>query len=237
MAAQIRSPVRALAAIACASAWLGCASSGQPAPARAPEPGAKPERAELQMKGELGVLDEKRVTVTFEELKDGLSRCLDRGHKLAAGNVTYAMRIGQDGKAKWAFLKDSTLGDRLVEKCMLELLRGASWPTPQGGEDGLAEKPFEFPDRDERPPVEWTPDRVASALGSARAKLAACGARAGAAFQVTAIVETNGRVGAAGISPPDEHGEQVADCLVGVVRGLKLPSPGSWPAKVSFQVP
>jgi hypothetical protein len=40
----------------------------------------------------------------------------------------------------------------------------------------------------------------------------------------------------AGIAPPDDRGERSVDCMVDVIKGLKFPSPGSWPAKVTFDV-
>jgi hypothetical protein len=49
-------------------------------------------------------------------------------------------------------------------------------------------------------------------------------------------VDTSGKVLAVGVTPPDESGEESVDCLVGVLKDAKMPSPGSWPAKVSFQL-
>jgi hypothetical protein len=50
-------------------------------------------------------------------------------------------------------------------------------------------------------------------------------------------VQTNGTAISAGVATPDERGEAgAADCLVSVIKGMKFPSPGSWPAKVIFDV-
>jgi hypothetical protein len=50
-------------------------------------------------------------------------------------------------------------------------------------------------------------------------------------------VQTNGTALSAGVATPDERGESgAADCLVTVIKGMKFPSPGSWPAKVMFDV-
>ena len=97
--------------------------------------------------------------------------------------------------------------------------------------------------------MEWPSDRVSQALSKAKAKFAKC--RSGGAsiggehastsgdgtFIGTAIVMTDGSVGSAGISVPGENSEQVADCMIEVIRNLELPTTGSWPAKVSFEVP
>jgi hypothetical protein len=191
----------------------------------------------MEMRSEMGVLDIKAVDSVFETIKPKLLACLDQGNNFAAGPVVYKVRIGQDGKAKWAYLPESSIGDRKVEKCMLGVLLAASWPQPQAGEDGQAEKPFEFPDREDRPPVDWTADRVTSAVQGAKAKFESCRKGNGGQFRATAIIQTDGSVLAAGMSAPDEKGEAIVDCLVDVVRSLKLPSTGSWPARVSFDIP
>jgi hypothetical protein len=36
------------------------------------------------------------------------------------------------------------------------------------------------------------------------------------------------------MAPPDEQGEDAVDCIVDVLKQAKFPSPGSWPAKVTF---
>jgi hypothetical protein len=50
-------------------------------------------------------------------------------------------------------------------------------------------------------------------------------------------VQTNGTALSAGVATPDERGEAgAADCLIAVIKSMKFPSPGSWPAKVMFDV-
>jgi len=219
---------------------VAAAACSSPKPAEAPQPQAPAPPArkhQLEMHSEFGVLDVGKVDAVFEHLKDDLSRCLQHANKFASGNVLYAMRVNHSGQLKWAFLKDSSLGDHKAEKCMLDLLRAATWPIPQGGEDGLAEKPFEFPDREERPPVEWSADQVEPALRSAAGKFAKCRAGNKAVFRATAIVHTSGKVASAGIATVDDKGEDAADCMVEVILKLKFPKTGSWPAKVGFEVP
>lgn len=232
--------MRLIAPVVFALSGALCLASCGPKPqdAQPPENKARPDKKKIpQAWGELGVLEVKKVDETFAGLKDSLQKCIDRGNKFAAGNVLYAMRIDHSGKARWAFAKDSSLGDRNVEKCMLDLLRSATWPVPEGGDDGLAEKPFEWPDREERPPVDWTAEDVMPSVQKAKSKIAACRAGNSGIFRATMIIETSGKVASAGMAPPDEKSEAVADCLVDVLKGLKLKSPGSWPARVSFEVP
>ena len=55
-------------------------------------------------------------------------------------------------------------------------------------------------------------------------------------FEATVYVATDGSVLAAGVTPPDEAGESDVDCLVSTLKAATLPSPGSWPAKVTFSL-
>jgi hypothetical protein len=56
---------------------------------------------------------------------------------------------------------------------------------------------------------------------------------------VTGYVEPDGKEGrfsAVGVAPPNKEGEAQVDCIVGALRSIKLPSPGSYAAKVSFSL-
>ncbi len=224
--------VAVVALVAC-----GSAPPPPPAPPAAPVRAARPHRPGMAMSSELGQLDAAQVDATFQGLLPQLSACLERGaraNELLSGHAKLFVRIGQDGRARWAYLVESTLGDRDTERCMLESARRASWPPPEGGE-GQAQKAFDFDlAADARPPVAWEPARVRAALEAARPRLAACGPLAGAT--VTLYVGTDGAVTAAGVAPRDEKGEGAIDCAADVLRALKLDSPGSWPAKVTARL-
>jgi len=189
---------------------------------------------------EVGALDEAKVEKAFASRVKGLARCLDAGAKrveFIGGQVAFFVKIDQHGKVAHAHLEKSSLGDRETEKCMLDALRAAEWPAPVGGLVGLARKGFDFdPPNDVRPPTDWDPDKAASALGARGGEIKKCKGGASGAFSATVYVDTNGSVMAAGVAPPDEAGEAAVDCLVGVIKGTKFPSPGSWPAKVGVEL-
>ena len=158
-------------------------------------------------------------------------------NKFIAGRVKVFVRIGSDGRARWSWLPESTLGDRGAEKCITAAARAARWPAPELGGEGEAQKAFEFdPSPDERPAVTWPAERTRAALAAARGKFATCGGAGEGSFRVTAYVGTEGEVLAAGAAAPRRDAEQAADCVVDIVRTLRFPSPGSWPAKVTFDV-
>jgi hypothetical protein len=198
----------------------------------------KPKHS-MTVSGQLGSLDDRAVDQAFGRLMPRFQGCIGDGMgrvEFLGGHMRFLIRIREDGSIKWAYVSESTVGDRETEKCMLGVIRATSWPPPIDGE-GQAEKSFDFePSPDVRDPVPWTADRVAGALATGRAKLAQCTRGSRGRYRATAYVQTNGQVIAAGVAPPDERGEQNADCIANAVKEIKFPSPGSWPAKVSFEV-
>jgi hypothetical protein len=186
---------------------------------------------------EIGGLNEEQVNKTFESSLGALQRCLSQGSsrlELLGGSVSFFVKIDSTGAVDGAYLEKSSLGDRETEKCMLEALRAKKWPRPVGGEHGLARKSFDFdPPSDVRPPVDYDPDRLSKALSKISSKLSVCKHGPGA-YEATIYVGTDGAVLAAGVTPPDERGDGAVDCMVSALKASTFPSPGSWPAKVTF---
>jgi hypothetical protein len=192
------------------------------------------------VESEVGALDETRVKQTFEHLSGRLSGCYATGQQriaYLAGDVRFVVRVAKDGSARLAYTKDSTLGDRETEVCMLGVLRAASWPRPQGGE-GIAENSFTFePGSEERPPVAWSPEQLGPAYRNARSTLSQCRKKAGTrSIKATMYVETDGKAASVGVASADEKGEAAVGCVVDALKGLKFPSPGSYASKVSVTI-
>ena len=157
----------------------------------------------------------------------GLSRV-----EVLAGNLKFFLRIGEDGSAKWAYLEESDLGDRDTERCLLDAVMGAHWPRPDGG-DAEARYTLELQAQG-RPATDWSSDKVMAALGKAGGALDQCTSGT-SGFKGTLYVGPGGRVLSAGVAVPSKDAAGKADCVAKVLGKLKgLPSPGSWPAKVSF---
>jgi hypothetical protein len=191
----------------------------------------------IAMSSEIGGLDEQQVNAAFESSLKSLEGCLRRGSErveFLGGSVSFFLKIGQSGRIDRAYLEKSTLGDRETEKCMLSALRSKDWPKPVGGEHGLARKSFEFdPPNDVRPPADYDNEHLREGLSKVTGELGACSDGKGG-FEATIYVGTDGNVLAAGVAPPDEEAEDAVDCLVKVLKAASFPSPGSWPAKVTF---
>jgi hypothetical protein len=209
-------------------------------PERAPEEKPHAEPSQISASAEIGALDEAKVSQAFKGALKDLQRCLAAGAKrneLEGGNIAFLVKIGASGRVVHAHAERSSIGDRDTEKCMLRALGKCEWPAPVGGDIGIAKNSFDFDmPNDERPPTEWTSDRVESAVASANGKLAECKRGITGSITATVYVDPEGAAVTAGVAATDDSGEGAADCIVGVLKGTKYPSPGSWPAKVTFEL-
>jgi hypothetical protein len=234
--------VRARGAILLGSVLLsGCGGGETPAPRSADDATAGRQSSEgprMAASAEIGALDEAKVTSTFNGALGDLQKCLAEGarrNELEGGDIGFFVKIGSSGRIVHAHAERSTLGDRATEKCMLGALGRRQWPEPQGGENGLAHNSFSFDmPNDARPPTDWSADRVRSTVAGLSGKIAQCKGGARGDVTATVYVDPDGAAVSVGIAVSDEAGESAADCLASVLKDAKFPSPGSWPAKVTF---
>lgn len=221
----------------CGAAPPPPADDGSSRSAEAPSPRA---RSGMGTESEIGGLDESKVKQVFQRSAARLSACYDKGSEripYLAGEVSFRLRITREGGVRWAHVKESSLGDRATEECMLAILKSASWPHPEGGE-GLAENSFTFePGSEERPPVAWTAEQLGQPFRKARGALASCRSSAGTgAIKATLYVDTDGKASAVGVATADERGEAAVSCVIDTLKGLTFPSPGSYASKVSVTI-
>lgn len=235
--------VRVMRRLSLFSSVVLVACGGEPPP-KAPEvtheqaPPPKPKPA-FKIKSELGSVDPADINRAFGALSDRFMDCQKRGIdrvEVLSGGVKFFLRIGEDGAARWAYLEGSELGDRQTERCLLDVVLAARWPKPDGGE-AEARHGVELPLQSTRPASDWSSDKVAGSLGKHGDAIDRCKAGASGSFHATMYVGPGGKVLAAGLATSTKDGEDRADCLVGVLVKMKgLPSPGSWPAKVAFDL-
>jgi hypothetical protein len=227
-------PVAALALAAC---------GGSAPPAKEPEAEPPPPVShgpKMKMQTELGTIDPGQTEAAWTKLQPSLMRCYTDGQKrleYLGGDMKFFLRVGQDGSARYVYLLDGTLGDRETERCMLDLALGARWPTPDGGEAEVQKSMGFDPPSNVRAPFDWPSDKVSAALVAHGTDLAKCKAGVTGSFRVTAYVGPAGKAGhvlAVGVIPPNKDGDDKSDCIVEVVKKMKMPSPGSYAAKVSF---
>lgn len=233
--------------------------------------GKRPSGPTPQVEQELGSIDQRAVERKFGALQGELEKCHQQGRdrvEYLAGDVKIFMRVGKDGKVRYSYFEESTIGDRDTEKCILDVLGRASWPQPQGGEAEVRNG-FGWGPGGERAPTPWGPEKVIGALDDAKdvkKDVQKCKAGLKGDFIVTAYIEHddsapeekpaagkpggkgNGKHGkkagkeqggkfkSLGIVPPNKEGADKVDCIVDALKPLKLPTPGSYAAKVSFPI-
>ena len=198
MTMNLRALVSASFVLASVTAGVGCGSSPPP---KVEEP-VKEDRHEasgpkLQMSQELGSIDQRKVEQTFASLVSGtLETCHKQGRdrvEYLTGDVKVFLRIDGNGRVKYGFFEDSTLGDRETEKCIMGIFNGTTWPKPEGGEAEVRSG-FGWGPGGEREPTAWSSDKVTSALVEAKdvkKDVDKCKRGVSGDFRVTAYVEAS----------------------------------------------
>lgn len=221
----------------------------------------------MRVGGQLGSIDPGAVTKTFNQLLPALQQCHIDGLKrirYLGGAVKLVLRIGEDGRARYAYLEDSSLGDHDAEACMMHAATGIAWPRPDGGEAEVKNS-FEFDPPAGSPAQEaWGSDSIAAQLLERQAKIRSCRGQVQGAFKATAYVvrgtapkkppphmrpkhpkpkgtlspspDLRGRILAVGIAPPGPEGNDAVDCLAAVVLEMRVPNPNTSAAKVTFSL-
>jgi hypothetical protein len=243
---------RAIAWVVLVAALLpatGACGGGDVEPATEPEApppttGAEeaPPEASMAVSGEgfMGTIPERLIHETLEPKMPKFQRCFFDGAgevELLGGHMGFYFRVGLDGRVEWVDPRDSTVGHRATEECLLAIAAATRFPKPRGG--GPAEFAWGF-DIDSvgglRPPVAWDAERVRASVRAERGSLVGCGLGE-VEVKVTAYVAPGGAVTSAGASTNAHDGVSKIPCVVDAVRGWKMPDPGSYPAKVTFTVP
>jgi hypothetical protein len=221
--------------------WIALVACGGTPEAKAPEPtNDAPQAAAtsgIQVASELGDIDEGAVKATFHGLESKFMDCQKKrldDVEVISGDVTFFLRVGKDGSARWTYFTESDVGDHDTESCMLDVVRATPWPKPRGGE---AEVTYQIglPQQASREATPWPSEKITSLAGS----VSHCKEGSSATYHVTAYVAPahgGGKVVAVGVAPGERDADAKIACIVKEVRALKLPSPGSWTAKVSFSL-
>jgi hypothetical protein len=238
---DVRSLIAALVIVGTFGFNLGCASKAPPPAKEAPKEvsnEAEETSSGPAMRSEIGGLNEEAVARSFERMNDAVQNCFAQGTtKVTAlgGHVKMKLRIDPKGALKWAYLSESTLGDRDTEKCLLDAARAKSWPLPVGG-DGLAERAYDIDPPSPAKDLDAKKFRIALALvGKETAKCRKKGTW-GTVFRTTAYLRYDGLPVAVGMAPPNEKGEDVVDCMVKIIKKIKFGSIGRRMGKVAFEL-
>ncbi len=236
-------------AIASSSVLVACGGKEEAKAPVADQAEDSPQRSARQkplpqVQQELGSIDQREVEKVFAKLQNPLEKCHVQGRdrvEYLSGDVKVFMRIDQGGKVRWSHFEDSSLGDHETEKCILQVFSSAQWPKPEGGEAEVRHG-FGWGPGGERAPTSWGADKVTKAVDDskdAQKEIGKCKAGVKGDFKVTAYVEPDGKNGkfhGIGVVPPSKEAASLVECVVKALEDVKLPSPGSYAAKVTFSL-
>ena len=209
---------RSLSLVACLSVSALACGGSQPPPKT--EEAVKEAPREQQTSGgptieqELGSIDQRAVEKKFDDLQSKLEGCHKQGRdrvEYLSGDVKVFLRVGKDGKVRYSWFEESSLGDRETEKCILDLFAASDWPKPVGGEAEVRNG-FGWPAGSERAPTSWGPEKVIGALDedkAAKKSVEKCKSGISGDFIVTAYVEPGETDDAHGAGTGDgKHGSK-----------------------------
>lgn len=213
----------------------GCAAAPAPRVADAQPVKQAVDPGPASIESEIGGMSDYDVERAVERFRPALDGCFgDASERNAAlgGRLTLNLRVSKSGAVKHAYLSESTLGDRATEKCILDKAKARAWPKPLGG-DGLIAQRFDIDARTVA--IVLDEKRVQRQVSEARRTTSRCRRGIPGGFMATAYVKPDGRVLAAGVAVPNEHGEGAADCVVEAIRKVRFAGSPKV-AKVSFEL-
>lgn len=201
--------------------------------------GDKPDKREKQVavQGIEGTLSNFDVRVTMEKHGKQFGKCHEpRARKVPAlaGAVEFKIHVLTSGEVSEVQVRVSDLGDRVLERCLSEVILASKFPQPHGGEADVTWNMLLEP-RKGRAPEQWETDRVERVLRKHRSELLeTCDAKGGNSITVTAYVSSRGRVLSAGVAATKEWSDEQFDCIAEELRSWPMPKPRKGVAKVSF---
>jgi hypothetical protein len=185
-----------------------------------------------------GTLSNFDVKVTLEKQSKAFAKCHEpRARKVPslAGGMEFGIRVLTSGEVSDVQVRQSDVGDRVLERCFSEVIQKTRFPPPRGGEATVKWNMALAPARKGREPEQWDSERIERVLKKNRGELLeACDAKRTGSMTVTAYVSKRGKVLAAGVAAPDSSSAEHFDCIADELRGWSMPKPRKGIAKVSF---
>lgn len=196
---------------------------------------------EAQFDGLLGALSQEEIRRGITRSESQFHRCIAEAVEhleLVEGTVILSFRVSTAGTVRRVYASRSDVGSRSLERCLVEVAHDCRFSRPVGGEVEF-EWPIEFmAPEDLRPASPWSPARVARTRDANLHLLAACAEAPtqGVTAEVTVYVGPSGQVLSVGAASPRELPATTLDCISEHVASWGFPEPGSYPAKVTFEL-
>jgi hypothetical protein len=201
------------------------------------EPRTDKREKHVAVQGIEGTLSNFDVRVTMEKQSKAFAKCHEpraRKVKVLAGGVEFRIHVLQSGEVSAVDVRVSDLGDRVLERCMSEVIASAKFPEPHGGEADVTWN-MALEQARGRPPEQWEEERIERVLKKRGGELLeTCDAERAGPITVTAYVSKRGKVLAAGAAATKSSSQEHLDCIADELRSWDMPKPRKGVAKVSF---
>lgn len=248
MSAHGRGRARPAIAVAfvCASATSACGPKARPveepttttavATAATDKPGSP------SIEYDLGPVDPATFKSKVASLKSAWNDCFFEVHKQHAfieGKLTFTLRTRKDGTVKWAYVKQSDLGSRAIEKCVVDSIKAQNYGPPMDAKEGeVAGHTYGWAiDEDDRSADPGQLGNVEPFLAKAKGRFDGCRHGGKGRMTATIYVDKGGKPISAGVAVDDPSLEGAVDCAVDVIMGLKFVNKASWPTKTVVTLP
>jgi hypothetical protein len=193
----------------------------------------------VKVSGIEGTLHNFDVKTKIEARAREFSACQQsraRSVPMLSGTIEFGIHVKHSGDVSDVDLRASDVGDRELERCFIEVIRGVHFPKPNGGDANVTYTMLLGPAGKGREPEQWNPGRVEHLVAKHGADVREeCELPTGEAYTVTAYVNASGRVISAGVAGKAMSETQRFDCIAEQLTHWSMPKPTKKRiAKVTF---
>jgi hypothetical protein len=194
--------------------------------------------ASVKVRGIEGTLSSYDVRDTMERRNQEFAACHEPRATflpVLAGSVEFGIEVHADGKVGRVDVRSSDLGDRVLERCLSEVIVNTPFPRPNGGDANVTYTMMLEPASAGHEPESWSEGRIERLLAKRESTLRqTCGIDGAKSIVVTAYVDPRGRVVTAGAAAREGVTSAQFDCIADDLRSWPMPKPSHRFAKVSF---
>jgi hypothetical protein len=227
-------------ATGCAGQAAQSASAHAGMPAWGESASSSRRNAAVSVRGIEGTLSSYDVNDTMERRNEEFAACHEPRASVVpvlAGRVEFGIQVAPDGTVRHVDVRESDLGDRVLERCFVDVIAQTPFPRPHGGQANVTYTMMLEPARPGHEAESWSVERIERTLAQRASPLrATCGLAPRAGLVVTAYVNPRGRVVAAGVSAHEGVTGEQFDCVAEDLRSWPMPKSKHGLAKVSFPI-
>lgn len=196
-------------------------------------------KPKVQVRGIEGTLHNFDVKVTIEGHNKAFAKCQEspaRRVPMLAGSIEFGIHVRHSGEVSDVDLRASDVGDRELERCFIDVIRGVHFPRPNGGDANVTYTMLLGPAGKGREPEQWNPGRVQHVVNKHGADVREeCSLPTDQAYTVTAYINASGRVISAGVAGKAMSETDRFDCIAAQLSRWEMPKPTKKRvAKVTF---